>query len=65
MPMIPGQIDNDNILIQALYLNQILRRPVRGAVIHEYHFKRYFHIFKNTPHAAVKLIYAQGATTLT
>jgi hypothetical protein len=53
--VISREIDNDNIPIRALYLKQLLSRPVRGAVVDKYDFKGGSHLFKNTQHSAVKL----------
>ena len=56
MPMISRQIQNHDISIQTLYLDQKLLRMVPGAVIHEDHFIGRAHLFKSTPHSAVKLM---------
>lgn len=37
--MISRQIDKNNMLIQILNRNKLLRRPIRGAVIDEYHLE--------------------------
>ncbi len=39
MTMISRQVDKNNMLIPVLYLNKLFGRPIRGAVIDEYHLE--------------------------